>query len=317
MNATSRKFIGNNLGVRAMLVGMGIGDALGAAFEMVPYRTLSTLGDVDILEDYREGVVGSLLEGHQPGAPTDDTAMTISVGRTLIASDGAARRDDFVRGFQRDLVTGNDDVTKWFAKGGPGAATMRALQTCAEGQYMRGADVTDTPGYSQAGGNGTIMRVAPVAALANPAEVVRVAREQAEATHGHPSAVAAAEEVAIRLHRLLRGLPLPGEPITNDFMLMKAWRERVGKGEKPLRDIPKSAWETAAGAWGICVHLNWDPSRILGFAATSGGDTDTMAAVAGAFVGARVGDMRALPGALLHGLISREVLVDLADRLTK
>ena len=312
-----KDFTANNAVVRSMLVGLGIGDALGAAFEMIPYDILSTLENRETLDDYRVGIEGSLLKGHPPGTPTDDTAMVISVGRTLTKNGINSDRDDFVQGFQKDLVTANDEVETWFRKGGPGASTMRALNCCAEDSRHRRDNVTQTPGYFESGGNGTIMRVAPVATLADAKEVAQIARAQAEATHGHPSSTAAAVEVALRLHHLLNKLPLPEKPIMNDELLIKAWNTHVGRGERPLLDVPMSAWETAAGAWGICVEMDWDPAKVLKFAATSGGDTDTVAAVAGAFVGARIGDVRAFPGALLRGLLSRDVLMDLADGLTK
>jgi ADP-ribosylglycohydrolase len=70
-----------------------------------------------------------------------------------------------------------------------------------------------------------------------------------------------------------------------------------------------SAWETVAAAHAIAMCFAGDPVTAIGVAAASGGDTDTVATITGAIVGARSG-LAAFPKSWLEGLTARPIVED-------
>jgi ADP-ribosyl-[dinitrogen reductase] hydrolase len=143
------------------LVGLALGDALGA-----PYEFRSPPFTVDV--QFRQGVFGTA-----PGHPTDDSTLA------LFAAEAVLESGDWAAGYTRRLVT-------WMESGPPdiGNQTRRAAQRWAAG-------VPPEPDEA-AQGNGSLMAVTPV--------VLRFApdRERARSSAAdfarltHPSAIAAA-----------------------------------------------------------------------------------------------------------------------------
>jgi ADP-ribosylglycohydrolase len=191
-----------------------------------------------------------------------------------------------------------------FWTGGPGGATTRALR-----RLMGGADPA-TCGHPEDGGNGTAMRGHPVGVLRERDDVLRVAAVQSKVTHGHPGATAAAQAIAALVWDALNDRPLD-ERIPegiDDRDLTEAWRAThrdAPHGERlpaHLRSVPMNGWYTVAAAHAIVLRYASDPLDAIAAAAGSGGDTDTVACVAGGIVGARMG-LRALPEAWTSGLV--------------
>jgi len=82
---------------------------------------------------------------------------------------------------------------------------------------------------------------------------------------------------------------------------------RYIRGERlPIKlcDIGMSGWETVAGAHAIAYVFADDPERAIAAAAASGGDTDTIAGIVGAIVGAHCG-YHAIPARWVNGLGNR------------
>jgi ADP-ribosylglycohydrolase len=77
-----------------------------------------------------------------------------------------------------------------------------------------------------------------------------------------------------------------------------------------------SGWETVAAAHAITMCFPNDPAGAIGAAAASGGDTDTVAAIVGAIVGARYG-VNALPSHLRTGLRCAEEVEAFAQALSE
>jgi len=69
--------------VAGMMYGAAIGDALGSAFEFVSSDKIEKACGEPFVRDYRSANEGSLLYPRAPGQPTDDTAMALSVAKTL------------------------------------------------------------------------------------------------------------------------------------------------------------------------------------------------------------------------------------------
>lgn len=82
-----------------------------------------------------------------------------------------------------------------------------------------------------------------------------------------------------------------------------------------LRDVDMSGWETVAAAHPITLGYQ-DPAEAIGRAAASGADTDTIASIVGAIVGARYGFDR-LPKALVSGLVVDGKFADCVGALVR
>ena len=73
-------------GITARCGALPIGDALGSAFEFVDARSIAAELGEPLCWTYRSAMPGSLLYPREPGIPTDDTAMALSVAHVIAAS---------------------------------------------------------------------------------------------------------------------------------------------------------------------------------------------------------------------------------------
>lgn len=275
------------------------------------------------------------MAAHEPVTWTDDTAMAIGLARSLVACDG--RVDP---GHLGDTFAAAYRAEPWR---GYGAGPPQVFAAAARGEsYVEAAAAMF--GGSGSYGNGAAMRAAPAAVVGHPdlSAVADLARAQAQVTHAHPLgqdgavllavAVAivagtaretagrnatpnAAEDVA--LGPALAGVAdhLDTEAMAMAFRLAldvgpggdpRAITERVGHGVAAVEAVPAA----------VAAFLGSpdDPVGVLARAVVIGGDTDTIAAMAGALVGARVG-AGGLPHGMLARLEGRDVLASLADDL--
>lgn len=145
-------------------------------------------------------------------------------------------------------------------------------------------------------GNGSAMRVSPIAYIAtSKEELMQLAKESAEATHDTPEAIFAAQAVALAVYRSLEGVSAEDiqKEIAEDSI------EVHGKRNLYTRDFSLSflhrKYKFTALAYESVPH-----AISIGLSATSfeealryclyiGGDTDTIASIAGAIAEARLG----------------------------
>jgi ADP-ribosylglycohydrolase len=302
--------------IAGCLYGAAIGDALGSAFEFIKSDAIERRLGEPIAREFVQAIPGSLLYPREPGRPTDDTAMALSVA-LAIAGDEPLTAGLFAKRFLEDLDRVHGRFGEIFWTGGPGGATTRSLS-----RLKRGADPA-TCGHPEDGGNGTAMRAHPVGFLADRDTVLEVAAIQARVTHGHPAAIAAAAAVAVLVYDALQGdgasIDVPDGIV--DATFVTSWhelhRDLVPSGLRlpnRLRNVAMSAWETVAAAHAIAMCFAGDPVTAIGVAAASGGDTDTVATITGAIVGARSG-LSAFPTTWLEGLTARPIVEDALQEL--
>ncbi|MBC5828461.1 MAG: ADP-ribosylglycohydrolase family protein [Candidatus Eremiobacteraeota bacterium] len=304
------------LRIRGTHLGGAIGDALGAAFENTPSSVIENALGSSKVGDYEKGIPQSLLGGHPAGMPTDDTAMALSLAGAL-ASSRPITAASIAKAFATDFAE-NGRFKRLIWNGGVGGAVARAL-----GRLERGGD-PETNGQLEDGGNGAVMRTHVAGALPDRQDVLTIAAVQARVTHGHPSAIAAAQAVALVVHDAIAGRPfsaaLPAG--VEDAVLAASWRamhanlKRRSGLPAHLRDVAMSAWETAAAAHAIAYLFENDVEEGIASAAGSGGDTDTIACIVGAMLGAVHGE-NALPKRWLKGLRERAAVEDAADSLIR
>ena len=287
------------------VLGSAIGDALGAPYEF----GMAPIGPAG------PAMIGGGLGNFAPGEWTDDTSMAWAV--LDVAATGAdLRTDEALTGIARNFRA-------WYDAGPAdiGIQTRRVLaaagpEPTAGAMTAAARELHQTTGRTA--GNGSLMRTAAVALphLADPAAVVEAARAVSALTHHDPRAQEASAlwSLAIR-HAVLEGeLDLRAGLAHLDAEAAAYWAERIDEAEQlpPARFAP-NGWVVAAlqAAWSAIVHT---PVPITGpecghlpdalvTAIGIGDDTDTVAAIAGALLGARYG-ASAIPAhwrRILHG----------------
>lgn len=291
------------------LLGSAVGDALGAGYEF---------GSAPIGPD-GPAMIGGGLGGFAPGEWTDDTSMTWCIadvaarGIDLRSDDG---QTEVAQRFRAWFETGPADIgihtSKLLQQVGP-APTGRALLAASY-------DLHERTGHTA--GNGSLMRTAAVALpyLDDPAAVADAARKTSALTHFDPRAGEACVlwSLAIR-HAVVEGeldVRLGLDLLDADAVAF--WSARIEEAE--TRDpgtFRPNGWVVAAfqAAWSAIAHSDGLEAG-LAAAIAIGDDTDTVAAIAGALLGARWGasSVPAWWRSMLHGYpgIDGEQLVELA-----
>ena len=284
------------------LVASAVGDALGAGYEFgsAPYQGWPAM-------------IGGGLGGFERGEWTDDTAQAVAIAE--VAATGADLRSEEAL----DAIA--QRFADWYAKGppdvgiqtaavlgtagrSPSAATMRRA---AEGVHSRSG---------RSAGNGSLMRTAPVALahLDDPAALVEAAMKVSELTHHDPLAGQGAALWCLMIrHAVLTGtFPTAGDVLPY-LPSADRWAEVLREAEeRDPTDFTANGWVVGAlqAAWSAITHTPVPgalPCRhlqdSLAVAIGIGHDTDTVAAIAGALLGARWG-VSAVPQEwlrLLHG----------------
>jgi ADP-ribosylglycohydrolase len=259
------------------------GDALGAPYEFKPPISLDTAVEMK--------VGGSF--GWAPGEWTDDTSMAIPILQVLARGHSLAdeaTQDAIVNAWRQWAKTAPDVGIQTravlAALRGPTAATARESAKTIHQQTGR------------SGGNGSLMRTAPVALSAlDSAEHTSVnARAISELTHLDEDA----GDACVLWSEAIRTAILTGGCQIRDglYLLPEArrnlWIERIQSAEEfePVH-FENNGWVVSAfqAAWSA-VYRAESIQDGLERAVRAGNDTDTVAAIAGGILGAWFGASR-------------------------
>lgn len=261
----------------AAFLGLAIGDALGASVEFMTPREIAA--EHGVLRD----IVGGGWLRLKPGAVTDDTAMAMALGKSLVRQDGL------------DLTDLCEEFAAWLRSGPPDVGN-----TCRRGirRYIQRGLVTGPMNEGDAG-NGAAMRLLPVAIAShrNAARAHRWAVEQAHVTHNHPLSDAACGTLAVMLVGLFGG---GGQVAAREIATELVSRYPT------FRFVPypgvSSAYvvdtlQTAFDSYFSTCSFEECLVRVV----NHGGDADTTGAIAGALAGATYG-LNAIPKRWLKAL---------------
>ena len=270
------------------LLGSAVGDALGAPFEFGRAGDYSRRFPEPVL-----GGTGEMIGGGRfnwaPGEFTDDSQMAVALAHSLIASSGFDADDDWER------------FVVW-RRGAPdvGLLTGRVL---AEPTWPDAARRGHLARDGRSAANGSLMRITPIAIAWSGApedELLTVARAQSALTHFDPAAGWGAAIGAVLIARAIRGEdPIAAIPevlakvdpaFAPRFATMLAPDWEPGSSTDPSNG---TVWTCLAQAvWAVRANERFDDALVA--AIELGGDTDTVATVAGAIAGAR-GSVQAIP----------------------
>lgn len=137
--------------VRGMFAGVAIGDALGMPVESWPTQKIFATYPQGITE-YVKPIDHKYYAGCDPKTTTDDTQLTMSVAQSLIESNGL----DLDSQAKYHIEAMKESVLGW------GGTSREAVRRMANGVnwYLSGQNPDGSGGM----GNGTIMKLAPLAA---------------------------------------------------------------------------------------------------------------------------------------------------------
>lgn len=284
------------------ILGQALGDALGFVVEAQP---------PEIAREYVEGWLRAGRAGEWPhpqypfGQYSDDTQLA----RELLRSFQDAGRWD-PAAFAARLAELFEEQRDVGAGRGTRAAALRLLMGVAWNQ------AGTAPPYA---GNGAAMRAGPLGLLlSDQGAMCRAARDQARITHLDPRCAAGAAVVARAVALAAQRRPINRQDFLNDLAACAAAED--GTVAQAVRDLVLwvslppdeaarhvhrsgldpahtghwqgiSAYVTPSVLWSLYAFLRSpdDYWETVCTAIAVGGDTDTMAAIAGAISGARVG----------------------------
>ncbi|KQU01845.1 ADP-ribosyl-(dinitrogen reductase) hydrolase [Methylobacterium sp. Leaf469] len=309
---------------RGALIGLAVGDALGTTLEF-------TARDAESLHTEMTGEGPFDLAA---GGWTDDTAMALALADSLTHCRGFDPADVMTR------------FVAWWRKGhysctgtcfDIGITTAAALsQFERDGNPFAGSTAADTAG------NGSLMRLAPVAlfALRDPEAADRIARDQSRTTHGAPQAIEACAYFVQILRAAILGeadvlrprrwigsdcdaaFPRLWNSDENDYLTLVPQAE-----DTAIEAIAQGAWRTKtraqirstgyvidtleAALWAVGTTDSFEAALIR--AVNLGGDADTVGAVTGQLAGALYG-LSTIPERWLSPLAWRDRIARTADR---
>jgi ADP-ribosylglycohydrolase len=301
--------------IAGAIYGLALGDTLGNDTEFMTLKTIRR----------KYGSTG-YMPLPQPVLHTDDTQMTIAVGRALEQARYYAP-NELIRTIGSEFI-------RWAAEDpvrAPGASCMMAIRNLKKARRDKKSWVSAT---TMSKGCGANMRVAPAALLFKMEDALNISHLQAAMTHGHPLSLAATELTALAIRWAAEGVKLADLPrvmlsrsyveenngtyrrgwlgnldrnrwgIQGEYMMQTAWRKMSETTEnvisvldrRNVRDVCRvlgGSWvadEAYATALYHAVRYADDPLYAISMAARTSGDSDSIACITGAIVGAAYGE---------------------------
>lgn len=279
---------------RGALIGLAIGDALGTTLEFAKRDSLP---------------VHTQMTGGGPfslaaGTWTDDTSMALCLSDSLIAY-GKVEPADLMQRFTRWWRDGENSATgECFDIGNATAAALEKFE-------QSGDPLSGDPSPSAAG-NGSLMRLAPVAIFHcdDKKTAMHAARMQSQPTHASPECLDACEAFAGLLVEAILGAD-------KDAILSRTNARSTGKvaavlggswREKSREEIKSSGYvidTLEAALWAVGQSNSFEDALIL--AVNLADDADTVGAVTGQLAGAIWG-AKNIPERWMKNLAWRERL---------
>jgi ADP-ribosyl-[dinitrogen reductase] hydrolase len=259
--------------IRAGLIAFCAGDALGVPWEGRPP------GEVDAAAPLAQAPA---RDGWPRGATSDDSAQTLLVAREIVRSHGDPDPQRFLDALADALPSMR----------GAGRTTRAAVERWR-------SDGTPTAPEGDGATNGAAMRALPIGWSTAPTAVEErraMTETLTRTTHGDGRALAAARAIAAMASYATAGAPL--------FSVMAAGIEEagaygagdltsaaIGAWSPPADGVPFESLPTVAAVIEALRKGKGSPGRVMRVAVALGGDTDTVAALAGGIAASRSGSL--------------------------
>lgn len=275
-------------------LGLAVGDALGATVEFMSRAEIKAKFGV------HERILGGGWLKLAPGQVTDDTEMSLALGRALIGAGGF------------DLSAICEEWAAWLRR-----RPVDIGNTCRRGivRYLADGSLSKPPASGDAG-NGACMRNLPVvlATLGRDEDLVAWSLAQAHVTHHHPLSDAA----TVTWGRLVQASIRAGTHAPcRDLALALVERHAEFRFDAALADPSAFIVDTVRAA--LHGFFATDSFRdCLVAVVNQGGDADTSGALAGMLAGAAYG-VEAIPAdwlAVLDGAVQAEIVAQVEALLS-
>jgi ADP-ribosylglycohydrolase len=294
----------------AILYGLALGDALGWPTEFLSLPQIYS----------RFGAKG-IQDPPHPALYTDDTQMTIALTNGLLDAGLGAELDLQMNAIAKRFIDWKNSPENNRAPGNTCLAAVRRLET---GMTWKEAGIVNSKGC------GSAMRVATIGYLYQHDEsrLREVAMQSGIITHGHSAAVAGSIAAAylvklaldgVEPEEYLRRLMAFCDGISEDFdkaMIRVSHVLGWGSETHAMRHLGEGWIAEEAVALALYCVLRYPNNYVEAVrrGATSEGDSDSIACIAGGIMGARLG-LDAIPLDWRERCENTLYLVDLAKRM--
>ena len=292
---------------RGCLLGLAVGDALGAAVEFKARGSFTPV----------TGMTGGGPFDLKVGQWTDDTSMALCLACSLVEQEGFDPVDQmnrYLRWYREGYFSSTGEC---FDIGNTIAAALRIYAKTSH-PYCGSTDPWSA-------GNGSLMRLAPVpmAYREDERQVAYYSGESSRTTHGAPEALQACRIFGVMLAKALAGadkdaiLSVSGESTGDESELSPAILSLANQEykDKARAEIISSGYVVAsleAALW--CFSRSDSFREAVLLSANLGGDADTTSAICGQLAGAYYG-IQNIPIDWLQVLTMREKIQMMADAL--
>jgi len=291
------------------LAGLAVGDALGTTLEFTAPGSFEPLTDM----------IGGGPFHLKPGQWTDDTSMALCLADSLIQCGGFDLRDQadqYVRWWQEGYMSSSK----------AGCFDIGNTVSSALSRFIKTGVAASGSSDRYSAGNGSIMRLAPVALrYHNPLEVIYYAAESSRSTHQAPACLDACRYLGGILWALIHGISKEEVLAPNYHPAGDAWEgmdpaiAAIAAGsfkEKNPPEIRGTGYvvqSLEAALWAFHRSATFEEGALM--AVNLGEDADTTGAIFGQLGGALYG-LDGIPARWLEKLHGREMILDLAKKLT-
>lgn len=308
---------GVTMKIKDGVIGFAIGDAMGVPTEFHKRE--------DLLRNPVTSMIAKRFEGLPKGSWSDDTSMIIATMDAIIhhGVDYEKIANNFVR------WANNNEFCSYKRMFGIGTTTRQALYK----YYQKLAPATECGGKSfQDNGNGSLMRILPIAyyAYSNKLEdstIQDIVESVSSITHGHEISILGCYLYVKYVMLLLGGMDKIDSYHALQQIDLSHYKEesiklyhRILKGDITslvLDEIHSSGYVVdtlEASFWCFLMADNFRDCVVAG--TNIGGDTDTIAGIAGGLAGIYYG-LESIPEDWMKDLVKREYLEDISEEYAR
>jgi len=305
---------------KGCMLGLALGDALGAAVEFMSYPEIKNKYGEHGIEDLDE------WRGFEAGSYTDDTQMALATAIGCIEAaeewkkDGIFEPTPYIyKEYLRWLETQADP----FHRRAPGNTCLSALESGDMGSID--APINDSKGC------GGVMRVAPVGLVFSGELAFLEGAKSAAITHGHPSGYLSAGFLAELVSHILdektleESIQLSRKTLITyngheETLMNINLAEELAKKEVPVTEAIQEIGEGWVGEEALAIaaycSLKFPDDFRAGVTASvnHSGDSDSTGAITGAILGTLLGK-EAIPEGWIEKLENAWKIEDLAEEM--
>lgn len=290
------------MNIRDGIYGVAVGDAYGVPFEFLTAE--------DVQSKIRECMIGNGTHKQEKGTWSDDTSLTLCILDNIDREiNYKAIMESFVQWYKYGKYTADGycfDI---------GLGTKKALF-----RYMKGVLPTKCGGTSvRDNGNGSLMRCLPIAYyLYCSKEGIRrdVIHNISSLTHGNEISLMACDMYVTLGYKLLEGLDVEHAYVCALQETIEYWGSDEIEGIKALNSIPQIEYRDLSGSGYVistlqaaiwCLLNTTSYKECIHKCVKIGGDTDTIASIAGGLAGIVYG-RDSIPRDWIRDLKNKELL---------